>query len=111
MNDFLHKLADIDTLSEGAIMVSMDVVGLYPHIPHDEGLDAIRHSLNGRLNQEIPTSLIFDLAELVLKNNFDFNANHYSQTLGTAIGTKMVPAYANLFMDRLERTLISETRI
>ena len=31
-NDFLHKLADIDTLPEGAIMVSIDVVGLYPHI-------------------------------------------------------------------------------
>ena len=83
------------------------MVGLYPHIPHDEGLDAIRHALNGRENQEIPTSLIVDLAELVLKNNnFEFNGNHYLQTLGTAIGTKMVPAYANLFLDRLERTLI-----
>ena len=44
-NDFLHKLVDIDTLPEGAIKVSIDVVGLYPHIPHDEGLDAIRHAL------------------------------------------------------------------
>ena len=111
-NDFLHKLTDIDTLPEGAIMVSIDVVGLYPHIPHDEGLEAITHALNGRQNQEIPTNLIVDLAELVLKNNnFEFNGNHYLQTLGTAIGTKMAPAYANLFMDRLERTLISEARI
>ena len=76
-NDFLHKLTDIDTLPEGAIMVSIDVVGLYPHIPHDESLEAIRHALNGRHNQEIPTNLIVDLAELVLKhNNFEFNGNH-----------------------------------
>ena len=73
---------------------------------------AIRHALNRRQNQEIPTSLIVDLAESVLKNNnFEFNGNHYLQILGTAIGTKMVPTYANLFMDRLKRTLISEARI
>lgn len=32
------------------------------------------------------------------------------QTLGMAIGTKMAPAYANLFMDRLERRLIAESQ-
>ena len=111
-NDFLHKLADIDTLLEGTIMFSIDVVGLYPHIPHNEGLDAIRHASNGRQNQEIPTILIVDLAELVLKNNnFEFNGIQYLQTMGTAIGSKMAPTYANLFMDRLERTLISEALI
>ena len=77
-NDFLHKLADIETLLGGAIMFSIDVVGLYPHIPHNEGLDAIRHAPHGRQNQEIPTSLIAHLAELVLKNNnFEFNAIQY----------------------------------
>ena len=67
---------DIDTLPDGAIMVSIDVVGLYPHIPHDEGLDAIRHALNGRQNQKVPTNLIVDLAELVflntLKGKYEF---------------------------------------
>ena len=29
-------------------------------------------------------------------------------TLETAIGMKMAPSYANLFMDRLERRLLSE---
>lgn len=76
-NDFLHKLKSMETLPEGAILVSLDVVGLYPHIPHAEGLEAIRHALNERENQEIPTSLIVDLAELVLKNNnFEFNGSH-----------------------------------
>ena len=111
-NDFLHKLKNMETLPESAILVSLDVVGLYPHIPHAEGLEAIRQALNEREDQEMPTNLIVDLAELVLKNNnFEFNGNHYLQTLGTAIGTKMAPAYANLFMDRLERRLISESRV
>ena len=111
-NDFLHKLKDIGTLPQDAILVTIDVVGLYPHIPHNEGLDAIRNVLNGRENQETPTNLIVDLAELVLRNNnFEFDGKHYLQTLGTAIGTKMAPAYANIFMDRLEQTLLREAQI
>ena len=64
-------------------MVSIDVVGLHSHKPHSEGLATIRHALRGRQNQEIPTSQIVDLVELVLKNNnSEFNGNHYLQILG-----------------------------
>lgn len=38
MNDFLDKHKSIDTLPEGAILVSIDMV--YSPIPHDEGLYA-----------------------------------------------------------------------
>ena len=100
MNDFLHKLRSMETLPEGAILVLLDVVGLYPHIPHAEGLEAIRHALNERENQEMPTSLIAHLAELVLKNNnFEFDGKQYLQTWGTTLATKMAPGYANLFME------------
>ena len=58
-------------------MVTIDVVGLYPHIPHDEGLQSIREALNNRENPEILTEKVVDLAELVLRNNnFEFNENH-----------------------------------
>ena len=52
-----------------AILVTIDVVGLCPNIPHDEGLEALRRTLNKRSNPVIPTDHIVDLAELVLKNN------------------------------------------
>ena len=48
---------------------------------------------------------------MLRNNNFEFNENHYLQTLGTAIGTKMAPSYANLFMDRLERRLLSQAQV
>ncbi|XP_073254203.1 uncharacterized protein [Porites lutea] len=93
-------------------MVTNDVVGLYPHIPHDEGLQYIREALNNRENPEIPTETIVDLAELVLRiNNFEFNENHYLQTSRTAIGTKMALSYANLFRDRPERRLLSQAQV
>ena len=51
-------------------------------------------------------------AELVLKsNNFEFNGKHYLQKRGTAIGTRMAPSYANIFMDRLERRLIQNAEV
>ena len=106
-NDFLTKLKDMDRFPEEAILVTIDVVGLYPHIPHNEGLAAIRKTLNTRTNQEIPTDDIVDLAELVLKNNnFEFDGKHFLQKRGTAIGTRMAPAYANLFMHDLESQLL-----
>ena len=47
------------------------------------------------------------LASLVLENNcFEFNDRFYRQKLGTAIGTKFAPAYANLFMTWLEERLL-----
>ena len=43
------------------------------------------------------------MAEFVLKNNcFKFNGKVKKQLLGTAIGTKFAPAYAIIFMDKLE---------
>ena len=44
---------------------------------------------------------------LVLKNIvFEFNEQFYLQIQGTAMGTKMAPAYANLFMGKLEEHLL-----
>ena len=35
----------------------------------------------------------------------------YEQIQGTAMGTKMAPSYANLFMDRLERAFLAQEPI
>ena len=48
--------------------------------------------------------ILDELMNLVLKHVFEFDENFYLQIQGTAMGTKMAPAYANLFMGRLETT-------
>ena len=84
-NHFLAKLSKLGKIPEGALLCTVDVVGLYPSIPHGEGLEA----------------------SLVLDNNyFEFNDKIYRQKLGTAIGIKFAPAYANLFMTLLEESLV-----
>ena len=80
----------------------------YAHIPHDEGLTAVGKALNNRCDSEIATNDIVDLVELVLKNNsFEFDGKHYLQKRGTAIGTRIAPSYANLFMHDLESKLLA----
>ena len=44
-NDFLRKLRDLPDLPEDAIFCTIDVVGLYPNIPHEEGLEAMRKAI------------------------------------------------------------------
>lgn len=38
-----------------------------------------------------------------------FNGEHYLQVSGTAMGTKMAPSYANIFMGNLERNLLTQS--
>ena len=43
---------------------------------------------------------------IVLKNNiFEFNGDYDLQLQGTAMGTKMAPSYANLFIGKMEPKL------
>ena len=50
-----------------------------------------------------------DLLKIVLTLNFfEFAGQMYHQMQGTAMGTKMAPAYANLFMAEVEETLFQD---
>ena len=54
-NDFLSKLKNIRKLPDDAIMVTIDVVGLYPSIPHEEGLEAMKKALEKRTDKKVST--------------------------------------------------------
>ena len=111
-NDFLRKIKSLPRLEENAILCTIDVVGLYPNIPHEEGLIAIRKALDERLDPTISTDSIVELAEIVLKNNiFEFNDRVLKQKQGTAIGTKMAPPYAILFLDNLEKRILENSTL
>ena len=77
-------------------MVTSDVVGLYPSIPHQADLEALREALDKRKTHKVPTGKIVKLAEFVLKNNyFQFSDKVYQQISGTAIDTKFAPLRRN----------------
>ena len=85
------------------ILCNIDVVGLYPNIPHKEGLEAMRKVLDKREDQTISTDSLILLGEFVLKNNvFEHNMRYFKQLNGTAIRTKFAPPYAILFIGYLK---------
>ena len=57
-----------------------------------------------------PSQNICDLIRMVLTmNNFSFNNEDYLQKHGTAMGTRMTPSYANLFMGKFEEQAIDNS--
>ena len=66
-------------MPDDIILCTIDVVGLGPNIPHDEGLITLRKSLESREDKTISTDSLMDLAEWVLKNNiFEHNLSFLS---------------------------------
>ena len=110
-NDFLRQLISINRqhgpLPSNTIVCTMDVEGLYSNIPTDDFIEASRHYL---ANDHAPchVNTLIKFIELTLtQNNFELAGNHYIQIHGTAMGTRMAPSGACLFMGRLEDKLLS----
>ena len=105
--DFLERIEKLRQVPENAILVTFDVVGLYPSIPHADGIEAMKYYLEKFKTSKVSTGSLCELANLILKNNiFEFNDKFYQQCHGTAIGTKFAPPYANLFLAYLEEHTI-----
>ena len=71
--DFLKKIANLIPLPDDVILCTIDIVGLYPNIPHREGLIAIRRALDTKKDKAILTDSLIELADFVLKNNIKNN--------------------------------------
>ena len=104
---FLEKTKTIGSVPENVILVTADVVGLYPNIPHQAGLTVLKEALKKRDISKIPTKDLVKMAEFELNNNvFEFNSKAYQQKSGTAIRTKFVPPYACIYMDEVEQKFL-----
>ena len=96
--NFLEKTK----VSENTILVSVDVMSLYTNIPQEEGI-------NIKNEPPIPTQLLQRALKLILaENSFQFNGKNYVQIHGTAMGTKMAVAFANIFMTKVTREEITQ---
>ena len=110
--DFLEKVRAIGEILKGAILVTADVVGLYPSIPRDEGLKVWWNQYGKFIDKTVPTEEIIKMAKFVIKNNlFEFNSKFYMQISGTGIGIKFAPPYACIFMNFIETEFLKSQEI
>ena len=107
-DDFIRRIRNITDLPSDVLLVTLDVVSLCNCIPHDFGLCSHKDFLLDRNLPDIVVNGIHNMTELVLKKNvFEFNSECFLQTSGTAIGTIMAPAYANIVMSIFEHRLLT----
>ena len=107
---FLFRLQKLGPLPDNAILVTLDASSWYTNIPHNKGIDACRYFLNTGQDKSLPAENICDLIRMILTmNNFSFNNEDYLQKHGTAMGTRMAPSYANLFVGKFEQQAIDNS--
>ena len=90
----------------------MDVTSLYTNIPQEEGITIVCNAYENFYDQKpsIATNFLREMLSLILKeNSFQFNGKDYLQTHGTAMGTKMAVAFANIFMASIEKEILRQS--
>ena len=89
------------------IFCTADVSSLYLSIPQEEGLQACLNQLIQHNQLPLPPEIVKQLFNFVLQYNvFRFHNKCFQQIRGTAMGTRMAPAYAGIFMTDLEETFL-----
>jgi len=78
-------------------------------IKRNKGLNYFKQK-HTRQDKSLPAEKTCDLIKMILTmNNFSFNNEHYLQKHGTAMGTRIAPSYANLFMGKFEQQAIDNS--
>ena len=117
--DVILQMEALRTDDPDLVVVCADVASLYPSIPIDFGLQAVRNFLLGihlraRRVERIPVDVstkqidfIIDLLEWVLTNNYlQFLGVIYHQLTGTAMGTPAAVMYADIVLAYLENPVL-----
>ena len=105
----LEIFRDFKFLGEDKLIFTVDISSLYTVIPNSEGLQALRYFFDQRTVTKPSSETLLRLAELVLTLNcFSFAGNYCKQINGVAMGTKMGPSYANLFVGYVEHQFFNQ---
>ena len=90
-------------LEPDEILVSFDVVSLYPNVPMKESKEIIENWLNSlHLNQDIVKEFMILFNLCISQNSFQFKDNIYNQLEGTPMGNPLSCFIANIFMSEFE---------
>ena len=105
---YFKEINENKSLPANCKPIALDLKSMYSNIPTEEGIETFRIELEKRQDKSIPTDFLIKLLRLVLQSNvFEFNKEFWIQLLGTAMGTRAAPTYANIFMGNLENEMLN----
>jgi hypothetical protein len=106
--DFLKKLSDVKNDLKNAILVTADITALYNNIPIKDGIKACMEKYAEQNYKPISSPHLQGLLEKILTcNYFEFGDQLYLQTFGVAMGTKMAPNFANVYVGIFENEFLA----
>ena len=63
----LKQIRNMGNISQNVVLVTADVVGLYPNIPHNGDLKTLSNMLEAREDKTVPTNDLIKMARFVLE--------------------------------------------
>ncbi|EYC22110.1 hypothetical protein Y032_0018g3720 [Ancylostoma ceylanicum] len=107
---FLDRLQSTN-ITENCVMESFDVTALYTNVSNDSAMEAIFEMLNehrGNINLygfSVP-QLMTLLKACLSCNIFSWSGKHFAQIRGLAMGQRLAPTLAIVFMSRIEAPVL-----
>lgn len=113
IKDNSHMLRIVDQLNEvgfprNTVLVSLDIVNMFPNIDNIMGMGAVENALNTRSVCEPSTACVMDALGICLFNNNSVFANrHLLQINGTATGAPNSCSYSDLAVVPIDNKIIA----
>ena len=103
MLNIIDNINSRNIIIKDSVLVSFDVVNMFPSIDNVSGLEAVFGILHYRESDFPPTECILDALKIYLEcNNSVFNSHFYLQVDGTAMGPHMSCSYSDIAMYKFD---------
>ena len=96
-----------NALPDGTLLVSFDIVNMYPSIDNKKGIAAVKSVLNNRLNKKPSTECVIEALRICLQNNNSvFAGEHLLHANGTAMVTHNSCSYSDIALQPIDQSVI-----
>ena len=98
-------------IPDNAILVSFDIVNMFPSIDNNRGIAAVKSALDSQNSLTSSTECIVEALEIYLtNNNSTFSSQNLKQTNGRAIGAASSSSYSDLAIQPIDNAVIDTQR-
>ena len=112
MLNIIHMINDNNILIEDSVLVSFDIVNMFPSIDNVSGLEAVFQIPENRETDFPPAECILEALKLCLeRKNSVFNEKFYLQEDDNTMGQQMSCSYRYFAMYRFDLKALSFTPV